>query len=73
MSRRHCPLCQQAEEVVAAAAISSDIAWERIDIDSDAELLARYGWDVPVLLWRDRLIMQHHFDQQQLQQRLREL
>jgi len=70
MSRSHCPLCQEAEAVVAAAVANTDIAWETVDIDSDAELVVRYGWDVPVLMCNDTLLMQHHFDPQLLQQKL---
>ncbi|MDX8414336.1 MAG: glutaredoxin family protein [Mariprofundales bacterium] len=70
MSRNHCPLCQEAEAVVAAAIANTNIEWERVDIDSDAELIARYGWDVPVLMWNDTLVMQHHFDNQKLRKKL---
>jgi len=70
MSRKHCPLCQQAERVVAAVAASRNMLWELIDIDNDAELVARYGWDVPVLRWRQQTIMQHHFNPQVLNKTL---
>ena len=44
--RRHCQLCDEAWEVLAAAGVSD---FESLYIDGDAELLARYP-DLPITL-----------------------
>jgi hypothetical protein len=33
-----------------------------VDVDADADLKARYGWDVPLLFDGDREICRHAFD-----------
>ena len=50
MSRRQCCLCDDAKQVVAAAAEQGWCTWEVVDVDTDKALLVRYGNDVPVLL-----------------------
>ncbi len=49
-TRDGCHLCEAAWFVVQRAAAGTDAAVERIDIDTDAELTARYGNDIPVVL-----------------------
>lgn len=44
--RDHCPLCDQALAVLAAARLPD---FESVWIDDDADLEARYGMRVPVL------------------------
>lgn len=44
--RDHCPLCDQAYEVLVAAGVPG---FEPVWIDGDAPLEAIYGWRVPVL------------------------
>lgn len=51
-SRRGCHLCEQAEEALAAL----DLAFTRVEVSGDAELEARYGWDVPVLVQGERVL-----------------
>lgn len=46
-SRSECGLCDKAEALLAEAGISS--AYEKVDIDTDLELLQRYGDQIPVL------------------------
>jgi len=33
-----------------------------VDVDTDVELKARYGWEVPLLFDGDREICRHEFD-----------
>ncbi len=48
--RRDCPLCFVLHRSAARAARRHNIPLIVIDIDSDADLLARYGSDIPVLI-----------------------
>lgn len=43
--RRHCHLCEEMAEALRARGV----AFEEIDVESSAELKARYGRFVPVL------------------------
>lgn len=47
-SRAGCHLCDQAEAIVAEVCDETDIAWHRIDIDADADLVRRFTEQVPV-------------------------
>lgn len=51
--RDGCHLCDQAREVVAAAAAEAGAAWVEIDVDAaddDGALQREYGESVPVVL-----------------------
>ena len=49
--RGGCHLCEQ----MAAELRALGVAFEEIDVDSDAELRLKYGRDVPVLVFMDLL------------------
>lgn len=50
-TRRDCDLCDKAERLLAEGGFGK--AYEAVDIDSDLDLLQRYGDQVPVL-YNDR-------------------
>ena len=50
VTREGCCLCQGLEEKLAGLAVP----FQRLDVDSDPALLARFDLEVPVLLLRDR-------------------
>jgi glutaredoxin len=45
-----CRLCEEARREIARAACRDLYTYEEVDINSDPELLRRYGWDIPVVL-----------------------
>lgn len=47
-SRTECGLCDKAEALLAEGGFSK--VYEKVDIDTDLDLLQRYGDQVPVLL-----------------------
>lgn len=47
-SKPGCHLCVEAESVVGLVCAELNLSWESIDISADAELLARYGEQIPV-------------------------
>jgi glutaredoxin len=51
-TRQGCHLCEDAERLIRSLADEFDL----IDVDSDAELQARYGDQVPVLEINGRII-----------------
>ncbi len=58
--RAGCPLCEDMAEAVRARMGTHHLL--EVDVDTDAELKARYGWEVPLLFDRDREICRHEFD-----------
>ena len=49
-SRPGCHLCDEMKAVVRRVATRVPLVFQEIDISTDAELEARYGVDIPVLL-----------------------
>jgi glutaredoxin len=43
-----CHLCEDAERVVAAVCAQAGEGWRSVDISGDADLMARYGEQIPV-------------------------
>ena len=69
--RAGCHLCDQARAVVARVCAELGESFEEVDVDSDPELVARYGEEVPVTLVDGR---QHDFwrvDERRLRTALR--
>ncbi len=56
--RDGCHLCETAREVVERVAGDLGVGWDEVDVDSDAELRARWSDEVPVTLVDGR---QHDF------------
>jgi len=57
-SREGCHLCEIAEQIVAEVCTATGDTWERIDIDTDPELVRRFTNEVPVTFVDGR---QHDF------------
>ena len=54
-----CHLCDEARQEMARAACRDLFTYEEVDINSDPELLRRYGWDIPVVLIDDTHAFKH--------------
>ena len=62
-TRRGCHLCEDMLLALEELGIHQAFVLETVDIDSEPDLVARYGQDVPVLTDQlDVLICQHRFD-----------
>jgi len=69
-TRNDCPLCHEMEEVIAAEAPKFDAHIQRIEIDGNPELEARFGIEVPVLFVNDRKAFKYRCTPAELRQRL---
>jgi len=49
-SKPECHLCEEAKAVMRAAGCSELFTIEEINIESDPDLLARYRYDIPVIM-----------------------
>ncbi len=47
-SREGCHLCEVAEQVVAQVCAAAGASWERVDVDTDPDLVRRFTNEVPV-------------------------
>lgn len=56
--RAGCHLCDAARRVVEVVCAELGEGWQEVDITTDADLLARYGEEIPVTLVDGR---QHDF------------
>jgi glutaredoxin len=54
-TRRGCHLCEQAWEQLEQARGRNGFALEQVDVDTDPELAARYGLEVPVVTVNGRV------------------
>jgi hypothetical protein len=70
--RRDCELCEQmlAELAVLARSLALPPV-DVLDVDADAQLLRRYGLEVPVLLLDGSLVCRHRLDVPELKRLLR--
>lgn len=50
LTRVGCHLCDDAVEVLARVCAETGTGWDTVDVDSDDELRAEYGDQVPVVL-----------------------
>lgn len=61
-TRVGCPLCDEMEAAVEALLAGRAVGIARVDVDADAALKARYGWDVPLLFDGETEISRHRLD-----------
>lgn len=60
--RSGCPLCEEMALALRPLLAARGHRLREVDVDSDPELRARFGWDVPLLYDREREICRHHLD-----------
>ena len=48
-TKPECNLCQEMKEVMSSSGCEELYSLEEVDIESDAELFARYQYEIPVL------------------------
>lgn len=69
-TRAGCHLCDEAAAVLSRVGAEIPFSLESIDVDTDAELERRYGWDVPVVHVDDEPLCCHRVDPAALRARL---
>jgi glutaredoxin len=69
-TRNDCELCREMEKVIAAEIPNFDARIQRIEIDGDADLEARFGVEVPVLFVNDRKAFKYRCSPRELRKRL---
>ena len=69
-TRNDCELCREMEEVIAGELPKFDARVQRIEIDGNPDLEARFGIEVPVLFVNDRKAFKYRCTPKELHKRL---
>jgi glutaredoxin len=71
-SRPGCHLCEAAKAAIHPLLAEFGATLHEINIDGDAVLTERYGWDIPVLFIGARKAAKHRINVKQLRRQLQE-
>lgn len=71
-SRPGCHLCEEAKAAIAPLLREFGAVLREVNIDEDAILKKRYGWDIPVIFIGARKAAKHRIDVAQFRRQLQE-
>ena len=71
-TRPGCHLCDEAKAQIAPLLAEAGARLREVNIDADAELRARYDYDVPVIFLGARKVAKHRVDVRQFCRQLEE-
>ena len=71
-TRPGCHLCEEAKAAMAPLLREFGATLREVNIDEDAALRERYGWDVPVIFLGARKVAKHRVDVEQFRRQLHE-
>ncbi len=71
-SRPGCHLCEAAKAAIDPLLAEFGATLREVNIDGDAVLTERYGWDIPVLFVGTRKAAKHRINVRQLRRQLKE-
>jgi glutaredoxin len=69
-TRPGCHLCEEAKAAVAPLLREFGAVLREVNIENDAVLEGRYGWDIPVLFIGARKAAKHRVDVEQFRRQL---
>jgi len=69
-SRPGCHLCDEMKAVIQRVAARVPIELETVDVSTNADLDARYGQEIPVLLIDGRKAAKYRLTERELEERL---
>lgn len=71
-SRPGCHLCEEAKAAIAPLLREFDAVLREVNIDEDAILKERYGWEIPVIFIGAHKAAKHRVDLSQFRRQLEE-
>jgi glutaredoxin len=71
-SRPGCHLCEEAKAAIAPLLREFGAVLREVNIDEDAILKERYGWDIPVIFIGPHKAAKHRVDLAQFRKQLKE-
>jgi glutaredoxin len=69
-TRPGCHLCEEAKAAIAPLLRESGASLREVNIENDAVLEERYGWDIPVIFIGARKAAKHRVDVEQFRRQL---
>jgi glutaredoxin len=69
-TRPGCHLCEEAKRAIAPILLEFGAVLHEVNIDDDAALKERYGWDIPVIFIGQHKAAKHRVDLAQFRQQL---
>jgi hypothetical protein len=69
-TRPGCHLCEEAEREIDAAGCQGFYTFEKVNIDTDPDLVRRYGWDIPVITINGTAAFKHQLSSAEFKQAL---
>jgi len=69
-SRPGCHLCDEAKAAITSAGCSDHFVLEEINIESDAELLRKYKYDIPVITIDGVESFRHRVDAREFREKI---
>jgi glutaredoxin len=72
-TRPGCHLCEEAKAEIEAANCAESYTLEEVNIDLDATLKERYGWEIPVIFINGVKAFKYRLTADEFKRRLRRL
>lgn len=69
-TKRDCPLCDEAQELLARLAPELGFVVDEVDIEADAGLLRRYRYDIPVLAHDGEVLLSAPLEEREVRRAL---
>jgi glutaredoxin len=69
-TRPGCHLCEEAKAAIAPLLLEFSAVLREVNVEKDAVLEARYGWDIPVIFIGARKAAKHRVDVEEFRRRL---
>lgn len=69
-SRPGCHLCEEAKAIMKSAGCDGEYTLREIDIETDAELLERYCYDIPVITVDGQKAFKHRLTAEAFRERI---
>lgn len=72
-TRPGCHLCEMAKDAIKDSGCEGEFTLAEVDIDEDAALAERYGYDIPVIFINGVKAFKHRVDPSEFKRKLRRL
>jgi glutaredoxin len=72
-TRPGCHLCEEAKEEMLAANCADEYELEEVNIETDAALKERYGWEIPVIVINGVKAFKYRLTADEFKRKLRRL
>lgn len=70
-TRAGCHLCESAKSVIEAARPDGEFTYEEVDIETDPALVARFGWEIPVVMINGLVTFKYRLTADEFRRQLR--